>query len=153
MTWLEHRIPPPLVAASFAVAMWALARWFPVLDLSFPGQRLAAGLVLLAGLAIVVFAIAKFARARTTVDPLHPEAASALVTGGIFRLTRNPMYLGMALVLAAWALRLGDGGSALLLAGFVAYIARFQISPEERALRVRFGEDFEDYRRRVRRWI
>lgn len=153
MTWLEHRIPPPLVAATFAGAMWAVARWFPLLDVSLAGLGVAAGLVLLAGLAVLAFAVARFVGARTTVDPLHPEAASTLVTGGIFRLTRNPMYLGMALVLAAWAVRLGDGGSVLLLAGFVAYIARFQIAPEERALRARFGADFEDYCRRVRRWI
>lgn len=153
MSWLENRIPPPLVAASFGIAMWAVARWFPLADLAVPGREIVAGLVLLAALTIVAFAIARFVRASTTVDPLHPEAASALVTGGIFRLTRNPMYLGMALILAAWALWLGDGGSVLLVAGFVAYIARFQIAPEERALRAGFGEDFEAYAKRVRRWI
>ena len=153
MSWLENRIPPPLVAASFALAMWAVARRFPLVDLSFPGRGVVAGLVLLAALTIVAFAIARFVRASTTVDPLHPEAASALVTGGIFRLTRNPMYLGMALVLAAWSLWLGDGGSVLLVAGFVAYISRFQIAPEERALRRGFGEDFDAYTKRVRRWI
>ena len=63
------------------------------------------------------------------------------------------MYLGMALVLAAWSLWLGDGGSAVLVAGFVAYISRFQIAPEERALRSVFGEDFEAYAKRVRRWV
>ena len=153
MSWLEHRIPPPLVAVSFGLAMWALARWFPLANLSFPWRGVVAGLVLLAGLATVALAIARFVRASTTVDPLNPEAASALVTTGIFRQTRNPMYLGMALVLAAWALWLGDGGSALLVAGFVAYISRFQIAPEERALQRGFGEDFEAYKRRVRRWI
>ena len=153
MSWLEHRIPPPIVAASFGLAMWVVARWFPLADLSFPGRTVVSGLVLLAGLAIVAFAIARFVRASTTVDPLHPEAASALVTTGIFRLTRNPMYLGMALVLTAWSLWLGDGGSVLLVAGFCAYISRFQIGPEERALRTAFGEDFETYARRVRRWI
>ena len=153
MSRLEHRIPPPLVAAAFAVAMWAAARWLPVLDLSFPGQGLATGLVVAAGLGVIAFAIAQFVGARTTVDPLHPEAASALVTGGVLRFTRNPMYLGMALVLAAWALWLGNAAAALLVAGFVAYISRFQIVPEERALRARFGEAFEDYARLVRRWI
>ena len=75
------------------------------------------------------------------------------MTGGVFRLTRNPMYLGMALILAAWALWLGNAGGALLLAGFVAFIGRFQIAPEERALRAHFGEEFDAYARRVRRWI
>lgn len=153
MNRLENRIPPPLVAVLFVVAMWACARWLPVLDLSFPGQGLATGLFVAAGLGVIGFAIVQFARARTTIDPLHPAAASALVSDGVFRLTRNPMYLGMALVLAGLALRLGDGGSALLVAGFVATITRFQIAPEERALRAHFGEEFEAYTRKVRRWI
>jgi protein-S-isoprenylcysteine O-methyltransferase Ste14 len=150
---LENRIPPPLVAVSFVVAMWACARWLRVLDLSFPGQGLATGLVVAAGLGVIALAIAQFARARTTIDPLHPAAASTLVSGGVFRVTRNPMYLGLALVLAGLALWLGDGGSALLVAGFVAYITRFQIVPEERALRAHFGEAFEAYAARVRRWL
>ncbi|MGV3553863.1 MAG: methyltransferase family protein [Croceibacterium sp.] len=153
MTWLEHRLPPPLVAATFALAMWALARWFPLLQVSFPGQGLSASMILMAGIAVITLAIGRFVRASTTVDPLHPEAASALVTAGIFGLTRNPMYLGMALVLSAWALWLGEGLSVLLLAGFVAYVTRFQIVPEERALRASFGRDFADYCGRVRRWI
>jgi protein-S-isoprenylcysteine O-methyltransferase Ste14 len=149
----ENRIPPPLVAVAFVAAMSACARWLPILELSFPGQGLATGLIGAAGLGVMAFAIAQFARARTTIDPLHPAAASALVGGGVFRLTRNPMYLGMALVLAGLALWLGDGGSALLVAGFVAYITRFQIVPEERALRANFGEAFEAYAARVRRWL
>ena len=153
MSRLENRIPPPIVAVLFVVAMGACARWLPVVDVSFPGQDLATGLVVGAGLGVIAFAIAQFARARTTIDPLHPAAASALVGGGVFRVTRNPMYLGLALVLAGLALRLGDGGSALLVAGFVAYITRFQIAPEERALRARFGAEFDAYAQRVRRWI
>ncbi len=153
MNWLEHRIPPPIVAVLFVVAMWACARWLPVLDGSFPGQGLATGVVVAAGLGVIAFAIAQFARARTTIDPLHPDAASVLVSGGVFHLTRNPMYLGLALVLGGLALRLGDGGSALLVAGFVAYVTRFQIVPEERALHAHFGEGFEAYAQRVRRWI
>ena len=153
MNKLENRIPPPLVAVAFVGAMLACARWLRVLDVSFPGQGLATGLVVAAGLAVIAFAIMQFARARTTIDPLHPAAASALVSGGVFRLTRNPMYLGLALVLAGLALWLGDGGSALLVAGFVAYITRFQIALEERALRAHFGEAFDAYARQVRRWI
>jgi protein-S-isoprenylcysteine O-methyltransferase Ste14 len=153
LSWLEHRIPPPLVAAAFAAMMWAGARWLAVLSISFPAQGFASVAIAAAGLAVIAGAIAQFVRARTTVDPLHPEEASALVSDGIFRVTRNPMYLGMALVLAAWAVWLGNGASALLVAGFVAYITRFQIAPEERALRARFGDAFDAYVRRVRRWI
>ena len=153
MSRLENRIPPPLVAAAFALAMWACARWLPGVSARFSGQALAAALVLVSGLGVIATAIAQFVRARTTVDPLHPDAASTLVSGGIFRLSRNPMYLGMALVLAAWALWLGNGAAALLVVGFVAWIARFQIAPEERALRAHFGDAFDAYAQRVRRWI
>jgi len=153
MSRLENRIPPPIVAVAFVLAMWACARWLRLLDLSFPGQGLATGVAVAAGLGVMALAIAQFARARTTIDPLHPAAASALVEGGVFGLTRNPMYLGLALVLAGLALWLGDGGSALLVAGFVAYITRFQIVPEERALRANFGAAFDAYAARVRRWL
>ena len=153
MNRLENCIPPPLVAAVLALAMWAFARWLPGASTEFPGQSLAAGSALAAGLGVILTAIGQFVRARTTVDPRHPAAASALVTGGVFRLTRNPMYLGMALILAAWALWLGNAMTALLVAGFVAYIGRFQIVPEERALRAHFGNGFEAYAAQVRRWI
>jgi protein-S-isoprenylcysteine O-methyltransferase Ste14 len=150
---LENRIPPPLVAVAFVSAMSAWARWLPVFNVSFPGQGVATGLVVAAGLGVMAFAIAQFVRARTTIDPIHPAAASALVDRGVFGLTRNPMYLGLALVLSGLALWLGDGGSALLVAGFVAYITRFQIVPEERALRAKFGGAFDAYAARVRRWL
>ena len=153
MSRLEKRIPPPLVAAACALIMWACARWLPGASAQFPGQDWAAAVLLAAGVGVIAIAIAQFVRARTTVDPLHPEAATTLVDGGVFRLTRNPMYLGMATVLAAWALWLGNAGGALLVAGFVGWITRFQIAPEEHALRAHFGEAFDAYARRVRRWI
>jgi len=153
MTRLENRIPPPLVTAAFAIAMAVCAGLLPSLSVRFPGQGLASALLLAAGLGVIATAILRFVRARTTVNPLRPQEASALVTGGLFRVTRNPMYFGMALALAAWAVWLGNAAAALLPAGFVAYIGRFQIAPEERALRAHFGEEFEAYARRVRRWI
>lgn len=153
MRALEHRIPPPIVALTFAAGMWAAAHWLPEFSARVPGQALAAVVVLVIGLGLIAVAVRKFVRARTTVDPLHPAAASALVTLGIFRHTRNPMYLGMAVILAAWALWLGNAAGALLVAAFVAYITRFQIVPEERAMRANFGEEFEAYARRVRRWL
>jgi protein-S-isoprenylcysteine O-methyltransferase Ste14 len=150
---LENRIPPPLVAATFAIAMAICAGVLPELTVRFAGQGPVAGALLAGGLVVIAIAIARFVRASTTVNPLRPEETSALVTGGVFRITRNPMYLGMALALAAWAVWLGNAAAALLVAGFVAFITRFQIAPEERALRAHFGEEFEAYARRVRRWL
>jgi len=153
MRWLEARIPPPVVAATIALLMWltapAAARLFAA-----PSLRLALGLVIaLLGGVIAVAGARAFSRARTTVNPLKPEQASALVTGGIYRATRNPMYVGVALVLVGFAAWLWWWPALLGPMTFVAYITRFQILPEERALGARFGAEFETYRRRVRRWL
>ena len=94
-----------------------------------------------------------FWRQRTTVNPHTPERTSALVTGGIYRLTRNLMYLGMALFLAAWALWLGQLTPWVGIGVYVGYLNRFQIAPEERMLAQKFGAAWEAYRRRVRRWM
>lgn len=110
-------------------------------------------ILLLAALAIFVLATLAIARARTTVNPVRPDAASSLVVSGIYRFTRNPMYLAFLLILLVLGLRLGNVGALLIALTFVAYMNRFQIEPEERALRRRFGEAFEDYQARVRRWI
>jgi protein-S-isoprenylcysteine O-methyltransferase Ste14 len=84
---------------------------------------------------------------------MKPDAASSLVADGVYRWTRNPMYLGFLIALAGWAAYLANVASALVLPLFVLYMNRFQIVPEERALAARFGPQFEDYRRSVRRWL
>lgn len=153
MRWLEHRIPPPIVAAFTAIAMWWLASASAPPVLPFPVRVGLAALLAAIGLAFLAPAAAAFRRARTTVNPLKPEAASALVVAGVYRFTRNPMYVGFAALLLAWAAWLAVPMTLLGPAFFVAYITRFQIIPEERALRDRFGESFDAYRRQVRRWL
>lgn len=153
MKTLENRIPPPLVGLVCAIAMWGLARATPAFAMpSALCLALAAGCALL-GIGIAVAGVAAFRRARTTVNPLKPESASELVTGGIYRITRNPMYLGMALVLLGWALFLSAPASLLGVVAFVAFIDRLQIRPEERAMLALFGESFRAYATRVRRWL
>lgn len=153
MTTLEHKIPPPLVGLLCALLAWGLARLplGPGIDfaLRLPLALLCAG----AGLGLALWSLALFRRHRTTASPLVPERSRAVVQGGPYRITRNPMYLGMALVLLAWCLWLGSAAALLAVAVFVAFITRFQILPEERALAGRFGPAYDDYRRRVRRWI
>lgn len=150
---LDHKVPPPVVAAIVALAMWLVAPFGPAWAAG-PGLKTAVvALLVVAGLAFDLMGLLAFRAAKTTVNPLAPEKASALVTGGIYRITRNPMYVGMSLLLLAWAAHL----SALLaFAGpfvFVLYITRFQIQPEERVLIKRFGEAYTDYAARVRRWL
>jgi len=107
----------------------------------------------LAGLLCALLGVVSFARARTTVNPLAPETASTLVTGGIYRYTRNPMYLGLMIFLIGWGLFLASPPAVLLAFLFVPYMNRFQIRPEEQALGALFGPDYEKYRAKVRRWL
>lgn len=153
MPGLELRIPPPAVAAVFAAAMYGVARLAPQGTLAVPyGSALALALAAL-GVAVALAAVLAFRRQRTTVNPLDPGATTAIVTSGVYRWSRNPMYLGLLAVLAAWALYLGNAAAALLLPGFVAYLGRFQIGPEERILLARFGAPYAQYLARVRRWL
>lgn len=145
---LQNRIPPPLVAILFGLLMWAASRFLPRHDLPL----ILAIATALIGLTICLAGVWSFHRARTTVNPLHPERASALVESGIYRYTRNPMYLGFAVILLAWALLLGSLVALLGVPGFILYMNRFQIVPEERALAALFGTAFSRYCERVRRW-
>jgi protein-S-isoprenylcysteine O-methyltransferase Ste14 len=149
---LELRIPPLALAAIFAAAIGLASVHAPLIGFPFPGHRLAAVILAALGLAIALAGVVQFRRARTTVSPMSPEGTSAIVTTGLYRWSRNPMYLGMALALlgvAAWASTLAG---YLLVAAFCAYLTRFQIVPEERALMASFGPEFVRYMTRVRRW-
>lgn len=141
------------MAALCAVVMWFAGRLTHALDFDFPGRFPLIVVLLVAGILVGGIALSLFARARTTVNPLKPAESSALVTRGIYGWTRNPMYLGMLIVLLAWALLVGNWLAFLGLPLFMLYINRFQIAPEERVLRQRFGGQFDDYCGRVRRWL
>ena len=149
----ELRIPPPLVAAVIAVLMWLVTRAVPTAAFALPARRVLAACVALAGVAVALAGVAAFRRVGTTVNPLQPEKASTLVTSGIYRFTRNPMYLGMLLVLVAWAVMLSNVVAAMILPAFILYMNRFQIGPEEAALTRAFGAPFIEYKSRVRRWL
>ncbi len=154
---LALRVPPPLVATVLALAMLLAERLLPALSLSLPlslpGRVALAMLLATAGIAVGVAALLAFRRARTTVNPLAPEATSTVVRGGIYAVSRNPMYLGVALLLAAFAVALGHLAAFAGPLLFVAWMNRFQVAAEERILGQRFGDDYRDYRTRVRRWL
>lgn len=153
MRFLELRIPPPIVALFFAGVAWAFARATPALALPLPLRAAVAIALALAGLGCVVAGVREFRRASTTIHPLKPENASAIVSSGIFGITRNPMYLGLVLVLVAWAAFLSSPAALVGAAGLALYLTRFQIVPEERVLATKFGDAYADYAARVRRWI
>jgi protein-S-isoprenylcysteine O-methyltransferase Ste14 len=109
--------------------------------------------VAVAGAVIGGLGFASFIRAKTTVNPMKPDSSSSLVVSGIYQFTRNPMYLGFLLGLFGWAIFLSNALAFFLLPAFIAYMNRFQIEPEEKALARLFGEQFVAYRSRVRRWL
>lgn len=153
MKRLELLIPPPLIMLLVGLMMGTSARLFPALNLASPNNHTVAVAVALLGVAMSLVSIVAFKRARTTTDPRRPALASNLINSGIYRYSRNPMYLGVLLVLAGWAVYLGNVLSILGLLVFIAYITRFQIIPEERLLSQRFGVAFENYMKEVRRWL
>lgn len=150
---LEAKIPPPVLFVTTGAVMWFAARLWPALAFELPGRLAIAVALGAGGAAMATAAAAAFRRARTTFNPLRPEAASTLVTSGVFRISRNPMYVGLLLALTGWAVFLSNAAAFLLVPAFVAYMNRFQIAPEERVLAAKFGDDFAAYRRAVRRWL
>ena len=153
MRALENRIPPPVVAVLVAAGMWALARWWPLVKFEVPWPALISLLVASLGGVISGAGAREFKRAKTTVNPLHPERATAVVTTGIYRFTRNPMYVGVVFVLLGCFLAFGAVSSALGLPVFIAYITRYQIRPEEQVLLAKFGSEYSAYKAQVRRWV
>jgi protein-S-isoprenylcysteine O-methyltransferase Ste14 len=150
---VKVRIAPPLVMLLAAAVMWALHRWLPLDQLIATPWTYFAALPAVIGRVISVRAGARFRQARTTFDPFEPAKASSLVTDGVFRISRNPMYLGSLLLLIAWALLLGTLSPWFVPPLFVIAISIVYIAPEERALEEVFGETYVAYRHRVRRWI
>lgn len=146
-------IPPPVLGLLSGATMWAIAKHVPAFTLDFPGQLYAAAPIMVIGFSIDVISVLAFLRAKTTVSPLNPSGAKELVTGGLYRISRNPMYLGLALLLTGWAIWLGNPLCLLVLAGFTTWMTIFQIKPEEEALREIFGAEYEAYSKRVRRWV
>jgi protein-S-isoprenylcysteine O-methyltransferase Ste14 len=153
MNGLELKIPPPLVALFIAILM----RLTPALagSVAIPSDlRLGIALALLClGLSVAASGVIGFRLARTTLNPIKASTASTLVSSGIYRLTRNPMYLGLLLQLLAWAVFLANPLALLFLPVYVLYIDRFQIIPEERVLATLFGSDYSAYKGNVRRWL
>ncbi len=148
---LNNKVPPLVVMVFFAAIM-ALIAHYTIIDFTAFIIYLALALVA-TGCIFCIAGVVSFRLAKTTVLPNKPEEASSLVTSGVYKLSRNPMYLGFAFILAGWGVWLGSMWTFLGVAGFIAYITLFQIIPEERALHQLFAEQFDDYKSRVKRWL
>jgi protein-S-isoprenylcysteine O-methyltransferase Ste14 len=150
---MKNKIPPPIILLLSGAIMWFVAHSPYGYAVAVPFALPVAFILVVAGGFAAVTAIRQFGKAETTVNPLHPDAATALVDSGIFNKSRNPMYLGLLLVLSGWAVWLQSLGNVLVLAGFVLYITKMQIEPEEQALQKIFGKAYAEYCDRVGRWI
>lgn len=153
MNTLELKVPPVALAIGIAASMWAVCVAFPAFRLAIAGSHWIAIGVAFIGAVIALLGVMAFRSVGTTVDPRVPDQSSSLVVGGIYQFTRNPMYLGFLLILGAWGLFLGSVLSSVMLPVFVVYMNRFQIIPEERYMREKFGQAYVQYVSQVRRWI
>ncbi|BFU91632.1 MAG: hypothetical protein NTAFB01_28190 [Nitrospira sp.] len=149
---LELKVPPLALVFLFGALMWLVSA-YSTFTIALPGRSAFALILYTGGSAIVLVGILTFRLMKTTVNPLTPEATTTMVTSGIYRLTRNPMYMGFLLILAGWAINLSHLLAFAFLPLFVWYMNRFQILPEERALASKFSEPFTRYKRSVRRWL
>lgn len=149
----ELKVPPPLVVLGLGAVMYGVTRLLPSLGWHVPGGRAAAMAVIALGLALAIAGMLAFRAHRTTVNPINPGDTTTIVQSGIYRISRNPMYLGMLLVLVGWGLFLANLAAMVVVPFFIAYMNAFQISREERILLAKFGPTFAEYMRTTRRWI
>jgi len=147
------RIPPLLLTGILALLMWLLSTVTWIIPMPESIRLISASIPLAVGAVFTLGGVMAFRVARTTVDPRTPEKASALVTSGVYRYSRNPMYVAFALFLLAWAIYLAAPWSLGGVVGFVVFIDRLQIPSEEQALELLFGDEFRRYQARVRRWL
>jgi len=150
---LELRIPPPIVALVAGMLMWPASRLAPWATVDVAGSPVIALCLAVTGIVVDVAGLISFRRVQTTVSPIKPGAATSLVIAGLYKYTRNPMYVGLLLVLVGWASYLSNALGFAMVPLAALYLTRFQIIPEERALARKFGADYADYQGRVRRWL
>ncbi|MBU2970844.1 isoprenylcysteine carboxylmethyltransferase family protein [Pseudoalteromonas sp. C2R02] len=153
MDKFKNRVPPPIVMLIFAVLMWGISQISINIEMSYLIRMLSLLTLILFGMLFCIAGVVSFKLAKTTTNPLKPEAATSLVVSGIYKYSRNPMYLGFALFLLAWSVYLASMLSILGVVVFVCYMNQFQIMPEEAALNKVFGDEFEQYKSKVRRWL
>lgn len=142
-----------MLLAFMGVIMWLIAVHAPDLALVIPARNILVAVISLMGMALILAGAVAFSMAGTTVNPMQPTKTSSVVTRGVYTISRNPMYVGFLLILLSWALLLSNMLSFAILPAFIWYMNRFQIIPEEQALRAKFGGEYAVYTKRVRRWL
>ena len=148
---MNNKIPPPIVALICGLGIYLSRSLFPTFNHASIG--IISAIFLSLGIMTLIVAVLFFIKQKTTLSPLQPEKASSLVVSGVFKHSRNPMYLGLSLILLSVAVQFNFVGGILIVFMFIAFITKFQIIPEEIAMEKLFGEEFSRYKKRTRRWI
>jgi len=148
---MKNKIPPPIVTLFFGLCIYYSQEYFQEFNLEF--LTILSYISYITGLSILVWAVSLFKKQRTTVNPIKIENATSLVTSGVFKYSRNPMYLGMAMILFGLALMFNLIGGIIFTFLFTIYITKFQIRPEEEVMERFFGADFLKYKQNVRMWL
>jgi protein-S-isoprenylcysteine O-methyltransferase Ste14 len=150
---LELKIPPVFVTFIFFLAAWLISKLFGFFNYNFLILKILSILLFIAGLTILVIAVSKFQIEKTTVDPITPRKANSLVVNGIYKYTRNPMYLSLFFWVTGLAFYLGNPLNLFTSILFLLYMTRFQIKPEEKILTEKFAEEYKLYLKNVKRWL
>ena len=148
---MNNKIPPPIVTLFFGCCIYFSRDYF--LNVNIQWLSILSYAFFIAGITALFLALRLFKKKETTVNPIKIETASSLVTSGIFYYSRNPMYLGMALILIGLSLKFNLIGGFVFTAFFMLFITYFQIRPEEKAMHEIFGEEFLNYKENVRMWL
>jgi protein-S-isoprenylcysteine O-methyltransferase Ste14 len=147
------KLPPLALVSIVAALMWLASFATPTFEFFLPARYVLSVSFAIIGAVTCVAGVVSFRRAKTTVNPMKPSSATSLVVSGIYKHTRNPMYLGLLLVLLGWAVFLSNPAAFAFLPAFIVYLNRFQIVPEERVLASLFPHEYPAYRAKVRRWL
>ena len=148
---IKTKFPPPLVALTFGFLINYTKNIFPKIEIK--NEIIFGSFMIISGLFVILSAITLFKKYQTTITPLNPANATKLITDGIYKFSRNPMYLGLLLVLLGMSIILNLIGGFFLIPLFILYLNLFQIIPEENAMVDLFKDEFLEYKENVRRWI
>jgi len=148
---MNNKIPPPIVTLIFGLCIYFSRPFFP--EFSSPLLSSLSVISFVVGISVFVAAVSSFKKQKTTVNPISIETASSLVISGIFKYSRNPMYLGMSLVLLGLTFKFNLIGGLLFTSIFMLFITIFQIKPEEIAMEKLFDQEWKNYTKNVRRWL
>lgn len=150
---LECKVPPPIYMLLFSTIAYLLFVYAPLYTLRNASWKIGGWAIIALGFIVIVTAAIQFKSSNTTLSPVSPKSTSVIVVSGIYRFSRNPMYLGMLFILSGWVLALGGLSGVIVVPLFIMTITKFQILPEERALQESFGDQFLLYKNNVRRWL